>query len=72
MTEKSIWVASFIAENNKTNVKTYILGITCVQSIWMKDKHVHILLARKESQILRNTIWILAKQGLHNLANGNN
>jgi hypothetical protein len=40
-------------------------GIMCVQGIGMDDKHAHILVARKESEVLSNTIWISAKQGLY-------
>jgi hypothetical protein len=34
--------------------KAYIYGIMRVQDIGMNDKHAHILMLRKESEILRN------------------
>jgi hypothetical protein len=36
------------------------------------DKHAHMLVARKELEILRNTIWISAKQGLHRQSSNTN
>jgi hypothetical protein len=37
----------------------------CVQGIKKNDKHGHILIARKESEILRNAIRLSAKQAIY-------
>jgi hypothetical protein len=52
-------------EKRQNQCKIYIHGIMCVQGIRTDDKHMHIVVARKQSEILRNTIWIAVKQGLH-------
>jgi hypothetical protein len=44
----------------------------CVQGISMNDKRAYILVARKESEILRNTIWILAEQWMHRQSSNTN
>jgi hypothetical protein len=50
------YIVFFIPKHDKTNVKTYVLRIMCVQCTETNDKHAHILVARTELEILRNNM----------------